>query len=196
MSGQPAIGEGADPAPVVWITGLSGAGKTTLAQALCASLQADGLAPALLDGDEFREAVGDGLGHSAADRLAGARRLSRFAAMLSRQGVLTVVATVSLFREVHEWNRRHLPRYCEVYLAAPPEFLARRDAKGLYAARAAGGGGPMVGVDQAFDAPANADLVIDASAETALPVLVARIRGRLDPLLPISARHAHHSTAA
>jgi cytidine diphosphoramidate kinase len=164
-----------DDGGVTWITGLSGVGKTTVARALVERVRARGERPLLLDGDLFRELVGDGLGHGAEDRLTNALRLARFAREVASQGIPVVVATMSLFRDVHAWNRAHVPRLKVVYLHAPLEFLAKRDTKGLYAQALAGRRTDVVGVDLAFEPPPEPDLAIDVSQGQSVGAIVDRI---------------------
>jgi adenylylsulfate kinase len=144
------------PGTVVWITGLPGAGKTTIAEEVHRLLKARSSAVVRLDGDVFREAMGNDLGYDMADRLENARRLSRFCRLLSTQGLDVVCATVSLFHEIHVWNRTNLPRYLEVYLRVSAATLRARDQKMLVSA-----GKNVVGVDQPFDEPVDAHLVLD-----------------------------------
>ena len=93
-------------------------------------------------------------------RLANAMRICRFARMLSKQGAVVVAATMSLFREVHSWNRANLPGYFEVYLKMSLEALRARDPRGLYRRAAAGEAKNVAGVDLEFDAPDEPDLVL------------------------------------
>lgn len=175
-----------EPGPVVWITGLSGTGKTTIAARLAESLRADGLRPLLLDGDEFRAAVGDGLGHSPDQRLQSARRLLRLTALAAGQGVPVIVATMSLFDEIHRDVRSLLPRVRVVYLHAPIGFLAARDPKGLYADALAGRRAHVVGVDMPFSPPAAPDLSLDVSSQLDLEANVREIRSSLAAWMPIT----------
>jgi adenylylsulfate kinase len=166
---------------VVWITGLPGSGKTTLATEVERFLRGRSAAVVRLDGDVFREAMGNDLGYTREDRLRNAWRLARMCKLLSDQGLDVVCATVSLFREIHEWNRASLARYVEVYLRVSRETLVARNQKGLFRKALAGEVGELVGVDQDFDEPAAPDLVIDndcaeppASAAARITALVHR----------------------
>lgn len=116
---------------VIWITGLSGSGKTTLARALQANLRGS----ILLDGDELREALGSAShGFDKDSRLRLAKIYAQLAGLLAKQDFIVIVATISLFHELHAWNRAHLPGYLEVFLDIPEEERRKRDPKGLYAA--------------------------------------------------------------
>ena len=149
------------PACVIWITGLSGAGKTTLAGEVFARLKARRNDVVLVDGDAFREIVGDGLGHSREDRLINARRIARFCRFLNRQGIGVVCATMSLFHEIHEWNRSHQPRYFEVLVRVPLEVLAARDSKQLYSRARSGELSGVPGVDLEYELPKAPDFVVE-----------------------------------
>jgi adenylylsulfate kinase-like enzyme len=139
---------------VIWITGLPGAGKTTVADAVTEVLRAKAQTVVQVDGDVVREVMNNDLGYTPAERLENAWRISRLCRMLSSQGLLVVCSTVSLFSEIHDWNRQNLPRYVEIYLRVSGGTLAVR--KGHLR-----GSANVVGVDQPFDAPKNADIVIE-----------------------------------
>jgi adenylylsulfate kinase-like enzyme len=148
---------------VVWITGLSGVGKTTIAGQLQRRLSESGIQAVVLDGDRFREAVADSsCGYDPASRLVNAYRISRFARMIAAQGIVTVVATVSMFHEVRAWNRKHLSPYLEVHVKVDRDILIARDAKRLYV-RAERGEEQVVGVQLPAEEPADPDLVCSNS---------------------------------
>ena len=160
---------------IFWVTGLAGAGKTTVGRALWQRLRDAGYPAVLLDGDELRAAVADELGHGRADRLRAAMRHSRTCQLLARQGVPVVCATISLFHEVQRWNRANIPGYREIYLRVPLAELERRDPKGLYARARKGELTDVVGIDLVAEAPEAPDLVIDnhgtVSADAAIDAI-------------------------
>lgn len=149
------------PGRVIWITGLSASGKSTVARLVARTLLDRGVASVLLDGDELRALFPGGARFERPARLELAGRYQRLCALLAGQGLTVVIATVSLFKEVHAWNRRHLPGYTEVYLRVPPEELRRRDPAGLYAAQRAGELRHLPGVDQEVDLPRAPHLTVD-----------------------------------
>lgn len=148
--------EAIHPGLVVWITGLPGSGKTSVASKLARILRSRRLPVVQLDGDEFRKVMGDDLGYDSESRLRNARRISRLCKLIADQGVHVIAGTVSLFRERHEWNRKEIPRYFEVYLEVSLETIHARNQKGLYS----GDASEVVGMDQSFDVPERPDLRI------------------------------------
>ena len=151
----------AAPGRVFWITGLSGAGKTTIGRELCSRLRSAGRPAVYLDGDSLREVISDDLGHSESDRRRSAMRNARTCRMLAAQGVDVVCATISLFHSVQRWNRANIPQYSEIYLRVPLEELERRDAKGIYARARDGKMSNVVGLDVPAEEPQTPDLVLD-----------------------------------
>jgi len=151
----------AQPGHVFWITGLSGAGKTTLGQELCSRLRAEGRAVTFLDGDALRAIIADDLGHSASNRRKSAMRNARLCQMLAQQGADVICATISLFHEVQRWNRTNIPGYHEIYLQVPMDELRRRDTKGIYARADRGDLRNVVGIDLAAETPEIPDLILD-----------------------------------
>lgn len=140
-----------------WITGLSGAGKTTLANALTLRLRALGHQVVQLDGDTLRDIFSSNdpsQGHHDRDsRLLLAMRYGRLCQMLSSQGLTVVIATISMFNEVHCWNRENLPGYKEIYLKVPLHELRRRDPKGIYRSYDQGTLRSVAGLDLVVDEP-------------------------------------------
>ena len=146
---------------VIWITGLSGSGKSTIAAAAAEQLRARGERPMVLDGDAVRTAIADAqTGHDATSRLANAYRISRLAQLLAQQGQTVIVPTMSLFREIHEWNRANLPNYFEAWVEVDWDALCKRDARGLYSRAACGEVKNVAGFDLEYDRPANPDLIL------------------------------------
>ncbi|MBU2097519.1 MAG: adenylyl-sulfate kinase [Gammaproteobacteria bacterium] len=155
---------------VIWITGLSGAGKSTMATLLAARLRQQSAAVALLDGDELRTVFAkdqmDGQHHDRSSRLQLAMQYSALCRLLADQGLTVVIATMSLFHEVQQWNRRYLPRYFEIYLKVPLSELQRRDPKGIYRKFAQGETRQVAGLDLAVDEPQAPDLLLEFSNTT------------------------------
>jgi adenylylsulfate kinase-like enzyme len=147
---------------VLWITGLSGSGKSTIATAAAEQLRAHGERPVVLDGDAVRAAIADSkTGHDVTSRLANAYRISRLAQLLAEQGQTVIVPTMSLFREIHEWNRAHLPNYFETWVDVDWAELCERDARGLYSRAARGEVKNVAGFDLEYDQPAQPNLVLN-----------------------------------
>lgn len=150
---------------VIWICGLSGAGKTTLAQAVFGRLKDIGAPVVLFDGDDLREIFGvdkvNGENYGRIPRLELAMRYAALCRLVADQGLIVVIATISLFREVHDWNRVHLPGYFEVYLKVPIEELRRRDTKGIYRRFDAGELSDVAGLDLPIDEPESPNWLVE-----------------------------------
>jgi adenylylsulfate kinase len=144
-----------------WITGLAGAGKTTVARALTAELRSRGEPVVLLDGDELREALGRTGSHSPADRLELATSYARLGRLFYAQGLNVVCATISPFPQVRQSLRESTPGYVEVYVRVSRATLMARDQKGLYSRAAAGNQPYLVGQDIPFVEPLSPDVCID-----------------------------------
>ena len=121
---------------VVWITGLSGSGKTTLATELVKQIRIQNKAVVMLDGDVLRTIFCQPHsckgGFDRDSRIELAVQYSKLCQELSKQGITVIIATISLFKEIHCWNRENLPGYFEIYLKVPIETLRQRDPKGIY----------------------------------------------------------------
>ena len=150
---------------VYWITGLSGAGKTTLSKAFYKLLKSKNLPVILLDGDDLREIFGRASisfdNHNREARIELAMKYSRLCKLLSSQGFIVIIATISLFHEVHTWNRSNIPKYFEVYLNIPIDELRKRDPKNIYKRFDKGELKFVAGLDLTVDKPNNADWVVD-----------------------------------
>jgi adenylylsulfate kinase len=168
---------------VLWITGLSGAGKSTLAHEVVARLRITGEAVVMLDGDELREVFGavaaNADNHGREGRLALAMQYAHLCGVIAAQGLTVVIATISLFREVHAWNRDNLPGYFEVYLKVPVEELRHRDPKGIYRRFDAGELTHVAGLDLLIDEPEAADWTVEFVPERPVAVLAENLLNRL-----------------
>jgi adenylylsulfate kinase len=140
---------------VYWVTGLAGAGKTTIASALRDRLISAGRAVALLDGDAIRLALGGVHGYEVQDRLYLAGCYGRMAQLLAGQGLDVICATVSMFESVREWNRANIPGYVEIYVDAPDEVLHRR--RELYSRADPG---QVVGQGASYELPTRPDMTV------------------------------------
>jgi adenylylsulfate kinase-like enzyme len=140
---------------------LSGSGKTTIGDLLFQRLHAVDDAVVLLDGDALRREAKEEFGYSPEERRRAAFHYSNLARTNAARGTHVVVATISMYADCRLWNRRHLPRYYEIYLRVPLDVLIGRDAGNLYSRAIAGKVSSVVGVDLPFEEPESADLIID-----------------------------------
>jgi adenylyl-sulfate kinase len=148
---------------VVWLTGLSGAGKSTIAEGLAPRLRALGRRVEVLDGDAVREHLSKGLGFSRDDRDTNVARIAWVAHLLARNGVVVIVSAISPYREAREAARRTIGDFVEVHVAPPLEECIRRDRKGLYAKALAGEIQGFTGVSDPYEPPERPELVLDTS---------------------------------
>lgn len=143
---------------VVWVTGLSASGKTTVSKHLVDNLTA--YKPTiLLDGDELRDALGVVGSYSKEQRVELAKNYFKLAKLLSSQGFIVIVAALAMFNELYAWNRQNQENYFEVFLNPPVEELFKRDPKGLYARFRDGKEKNVAGLDLQVDTPVNPDLM-------------------------------------
>jgi len=155
-----------DDGLTIWLTGLSGAGKSTIAEHVATHLRASGVPVEVLDGDAVRQGLSAGLGFSKEDRDTNIRRIGFVAELLARNGVVVIVAAISPYREVRDEVRLRIGRFIEVYVECPIEVLAQRDVKGLYRRALAGEVAHFTGITDPYEAPERADVVVDTSVDT------------------------------
>lgn len=143
---------------VVWMTGLSGAGKTTIALVLVDELKKRGLKVERLDGDVVRESLTRDLGFSAEDRAKNIERVSFVAKLLSRNGVGTICSFISPYQEIRDNVRANTTNFLEVFVDAPLDVVIDRDVKGMYKKAIAGEIPNFTGISDPFEAPENPDI--------------------------------------
>src|SRR3979490_270183 len=151
---------------VVWLTGLSGAGKSTIANALKEELARRGRHVELLDGDEGRTHLSKGLGFSKEDRDTNIRRIGYAARLVARSGGVAITAAISPYQEVRDEVRGQTPGFFEVYVRCSIEELTRRDVKGLYARALRGEIQNFTGVNDPYEAPPAPEITVDSEKET------------------------------
>ena len=150
---------------VIWFTGLSGSGKSSVANALEQALAAQGKHTYLLDGDNVRHGLCADLGFSAEDRTENLRRVGAVAGLMVDAGLLVLSAFISPYRNQRELVKSFIPpgKFIEVHIATPLEVCEQRDVKGLYKKARAGQISHFTGISDPYEAPQHADLVLDTS---------------------------------
>ncbi|MFN3326058.1 MAG: adenylyl-sulfate kinase [Bryobacteraceae bacterium] len=176
----------------LWFTGLSGAGKSTISQIVYGRLREAGAKVELLDGDVVRTHLSKGLGFSKEDRDENVRRIGFVCELLSRNGVIAVVAAISPYRAVREEVRARIGNFVEVYAHCPIEVLAERDVKGLYKRALAGEIPGFTGISDPYEPPANPEVTIDSSRET-VEESAARVWAKLEDLGFIAFDRSSHA---
>jgi adenylylsulfate kinase len=151
----------------LWFTGLSGAGKSTLAETVRDEMVARGRRVEVLDGDEIRTNLSKGLGFSKEDRDTNIRRIGYVARLLSRNGVVTITAAISPYRDVRDEVRRaHEATFVEAFVECSLDELVRRDRKGLYAKALRGEIQHFTGVSDPYEPPVSPDIHLRSDRET------------------------------
>jgi bifunctional enzyme CysN/CysC len=150
----------------VWFTGLSSSGKSMLAQRVCEELHATGHKVELLDGDVVRKQLSKDLGFGKQDRDENIRRIGFVAELLSKNGVIAVVAAISPYRAIRDEVRRRIPNFIEVYVNAPLEVCEMRDSKGLYRRARAGELKEFTGIDDPYEPPLAPEVECRTDLET------------------------------
>lgn len=182
----------------IWLTGLSGAGKTTIAERLVSELRGRGERVELLDGDELRETLSKGLGFSRDDRNTHVTRVGLLADLLARNGVWAVVPVIAPYAQAREANRARHERsgapYYEIFVATSLEECVRRDVKGLYARARAGEITGMTGVDDPYEMPTDPQLRLETEGRSVDDVTAEVLSLVLDGAQP--ATHARRENEA
>ena len=150
----------------LWFTGLSGAGKSTVAGIVAARLHERGRRVEVLDGDEVREHLSKGLGFSKEDRDTNIRRIGFVASLLARNGVVAITAAISPYREVRDEVRSWIDDFVEVWVDTPLEACEERDLKGLYARARAGEVPAFTGVSDPYEPPLRPEVHVRTEGAT------------------------------
>jgi adenylylsulfate kinase len=166
---------------VIWFTGLSGAGKTTIAHKLEPILRDRGCKVEQLDGDVVRENLSKGLGFSKEDRDINIRRIGFVAHLLQRNGVAVICSAISPYREIRDENRAMIGDFVEVFVKCPIDVLSERDVKGLYKKALAGEIKNFTGVSDPYEEPLNPEVVVETDTET-IDESAAKIIAKLESM--------------
>ena len=148
----------------IWLTGLSGSGKTTIAQELIKRIEPSRFIE-VMDGDEIRKGLSRDLGFSKDDRNEHNRRVIFCSKLLARNGVIVVVALISPYRETRAYAKEQIQNTCEVFVKAPLDVCIERDPKGLYKKALAGEIKQFTGIDDPYEEPLDADVVVETDKQ-------------------------------
>ncbi len=162
----------------LWFTGLSGAGKTTISQAVEKELRSRDRNIEVLDGDIVRQNLTKGLGFSKADRDENIRRIGFVAHLLTRNGVIVLVSAISPYRTIRDEVRQRIGDFIEVFVNAPLEVCEGRDVKGLYKRARAGEIKQFTGIDDPYEAPLNPEIECRTDQES-LEESVAKVLAKV-----------------
>lgn len=173
---------------VYWITGLAGAGKSTIGSALYYELRKDQNNIVILDGDILKQLTGGG--YSESERRARAEKYSILCKTLADQGITVIICTIAMFQSVRDWNRKHIEKYIEVFLDVPVEILSQRDKKGLYSRQRNGMLKDVAGLDVKAELPENPSITLKNDGSLSVPECVDRIKN----YIPQQADSAYRDT--
>ena len=150
----------------LWFTGLSGAGKTTLARRMEAILRERDMKVEVFDGDIIRQNLSKGLGFSKEDRDTNIKRIGFVCKLLTRNGVVAIGSAISPYREIRDFVRKEIGDFVEVYVQCPLDVLIERDVKGLYKKALSGEIKNFTGISDPYEEPLNPEVIVDTSVET------------------------------
>lgn len=166
----------------IWLTGLSGSGKSTIAHLLESELRARGHKVEILDGDVVRTNLSKGLGFSKEDRDTNILRIGWVCEVLSRNDVVAIAAAISPYREIRDQVRANIGRFVEVYTEAPLEVLADRDVKGLYRKAMAGEIQNFTGVNDPYEPPIDPEVVCHTDGSETPQQSAAKVIAKIEAL--------------
>ena len=171
---------------VIWITGLSGAGKTTLSKDLGNKLKKIGIPCVLLDGDIIRSIFSedkDKIDYTNESRKSMAIKYSRLSFILASQGYCVITSVIGMFKEIYSWNKKYLPGYYEIFLDIPICELKRRDPKGIYRKFSLGKITNVAGLDLKIQKPINSDLHITDCKTINTETIISHVINRFSTCL-------------
>ena len=166
-------------APVIWLTGIPGSGKTTLAIDLEKYYQKNSLPVEILDGDEIRKTLSKDLGFSPEDRKEHNRRVIFVAQILSKNGVTTIIPFILPYRETRDFARKEIPNFVEVWVKTSVDECIKRDPKGLYKKALAGEIKNLTGLQAPYEEPQNAELILDTekqNVEESVEIILSTVK--------------------
>lgn len=175
----------------IWFTGLSGAGKSTIAKIIEKKLKRAGKKVEILDGDVVRTNLSKGLGFSKEDRDTNIKRIGFVCHLLSRNDVIAISAAISPYRDIRDYNRSLIGNFVEVYTKCSLDACVQRDTKGLYKKAMAGEIKGFTGVDDPYEEPLNPEVVCETDKETP-EESAEKVLKRLEELGYVTAQELAH----
>jgi len=166
-------------APVIWLTGIPGSGKTTLALELQKFYENKGIPIEILDGDEIRKTLSKDLGFSPEDRKEHNRRVIFVAKILSKNGVTAIIPLISPYRETRVNARKEIPDFIEIWVKTSVDECIKRDPKGLYKKALAGEIKNLTGLQAPYEEPQNPELIVDTeknSVEESIELITSTVK--------------------